>query len=77
MYIRDKPLLSKSDKGRKASVESESVESEDEVFEVEEIRNFKLVGKRRTYEIKWKGYPSSENTWEEESQINVNKFLLY
>jgi len=37
-----------------------------EEFEVETIINHRFFGRRKTlqYLIKWKGYPSSDNTWE-------------
>ena len=43
--------------------EAASVEDED-VFEVEMVADVRKKGKRREYLIKWKGYETSENTWE-------------
>lgn len=44
--------------------------TEDEVFEVEEIRD-RGVGDdgKALYLVKWKGYDSSENTWEPEKNL--------
>lgn len=48
-------------------------------YEVEEIQGLKETSDGKVkYFIKWKGYPSSENTWEEGSNLNcpdlVEKF---
>ena len=40
-----------------------------DIYEVEEILKHKIVGKKKIYFIKWKGYPHSENTWEEEKNL--------
>ena len=39
------------------------IKSEDE-YEVEKILNYKQVSGRPYYLMKWKGYDTSENTWE-------------
>ena len=36
----------------------------DEEWEVEQIINSRLQNRMLQYLIKWKGYPTSENTWE-------------
>jgi len=36
----------------------------EQLYEVEAIRSHKGSGKKRLYQIKWKGYPESDNTWE-------------
>ena len=53
-----------------ASMEAENKKNEEwkrmneELFEIEEIRDMRLKNGRREYLVKWKGYPESENTWE-------------
>ena len=45
-------------------------------WEVEKIVNHRIITKNRKrilqYEVKWKNYPSSENTWELESNMKDN-----
>lgn len=42
-----------------------SKSSDSEHFEVEQIENHRLVNKNAIeFHVKWKGYPSSDNTWE-------------
>jgi len=36
----------------------------EQLYEVEAIRSHKGTAKKRLYQIKWKGYPESDNTWE-------------
>ena len=42
-----------------------------EEFEVEEVINHRHFGKGRRlqYLIKWKGYPTADNTWEPADQV--------
>ena len=42
-----------------------------EEFEVEEVINHRHFGKKRRlqYLIKWKGYPTADNTWEPANQV--------
>lgn len=52
---------------------------DDDVFEVEEIRDTKMRRGRSLYLIKWSGYDSSDNTWEPANNINadlVRDFVL-
>lgn len=45
-------------------------------YEVEEIRGLKQTSNGKVkYFIKWKGYPSSENTWEEGSHLNCPELV--
>lgn len=48
----------------------------EEQFEVEAIRAHKGNGTRRRYLIKWKNYPTSENTWEPETNLSNAKSIL-
>jgi len=45
----------------------------EEEYEVEQIRSHRRWGCRKTlqYLIKWKGYPESDNTWEDANQIHA------
>jgi Chromo (CHRromatin Organisation MOdifier) domain len=45
----------------------------EEEYEVEQIRTHQTWGRHKTlqYLIKWKGYPESDNTWENADQIHV------
>jgi Chromo (CHRromatin Organisation MOdifier) domain len=45
----------------------------EEEYEVEQIRSHRTWGRSRTlqYLIKWKGYPESDNTWENSDQIHA------
>ena len=47
---------------------SEEVEGQEE-FEVEAILAHREQGAQRRYLIKWKGYPTSDNTWEPERNL--------
>src|SRR5712672_462773 len=48
-----------------------------EEFEVETIINHRFVGRRKTlqYLIKWKGYPSSDNTWEPVNNVHAPEIV--
>ena len=50
--------------------------NEEEEWEVEAIINHKGTGNRRRYFIRWKGYPSSENTWEPEKYLKHARTIL-
>jgi Chromo (CHRromatin Organisation MOdifier) domain len=49
----------------------------EEEYEVEQIRSHRTWGRSKTlqYLIKWKGYPESDNTWENADQIHAPKFI--
>ena len=53
----------------------EEEEIESDIYEVEKIIRHKDRSGIRYYEIKWKGYPESENTWEKESNLNCHTLL--
>ena len=44
-------------------------------WEVEDVIRRKGVGRNIRYEVKWKGYPSSENTWEPRAHLNRPSIL--
>ena len=48
-------------------------EQEDDEYEVEKIVDYDRNSQR--YLIKWKGYPSEENTWEPLTNLNCSKML--
>ena len=54
----------------------DSDDDDSDVYEVEEILRHKVVGKKKMYFIKWKGYPHSENTWEEEKNLSCPQKLI-
>ena len=45
------------------STDEDSTDDDDDNYEVEAILAHKFVGRNKTYLIKWKGYPDSENCW--------------
>jgi hypothetical protein len=38
-------------------------------YEVEDIQASRIIEGTRKYLVKWKGYPVSSNTWEEETNF--------
>jgi hypothetical protein len=48
-----------------------------EEFEVEKVLGHRFFGhgKKLQYLIKWKGYPSADNTWEPKNQIFAPKLM--
>lgn len=47
----------------------------EEEYEVEEVLDFRMVGERRQYLLKWKDYPVSESTWEWEENLMCPELL--
>lgn len=43
--------------------------TEEDVYEIEEIVKDRIVNGKKQYFIKWVGYPSSDNTWEDADNI--------
>jgi hypothetical protein len=47
-----------------------AVDSEDDKWEVEHIASKCRMGRQVWYMLKWKGFPSSENTWQRKGDIH-------
>ena len=49
----------------------------EEEFEVEQILGMKQMGRRHKthYLVKWKGYPTSDNSWEPEENLNAKELI--
>ena len=46
-----------------------------EEYEVEAIRDDRIVNGKRQFLLKWKGFPDSENTWEDEKNLNCPQLI--
>ena len=62
--------------GRKNRNTPDLVDGEEE-FEVEKIIDMKQMGRgRKTYYlVKWKGYPTSDNSWEPRENIHADELI--
>ncbi|KAG0376682.1 hypothetical protein BGX24_007379 [Mortierella sp. AD032] len=63
--IEDKDISSKNGADDEVEYEEEEDEAEEVEFDVEEVVGHKYVKGKLHYHIKWKGYDSDENTWED------------
>jgi hypothetical protein len=45
-------------------------------YEIEEIIERQIINKKKWYLVKWKGFDSSENTWEPEQSFAKCKYLM-
>ena len=50
----------------------------EEEYKVEKVIDVKQIGKKHKwhYLIKWKGYPTSDNSWEPENNVQGSKKLI-
>ena len=48
----------------------------EEEWEIEGIMNHKETGKGRLYQIRWKGYPPTEDSWETEEALEHSQDIL-
>jgi chromobox protein 1 len=46
-----------------------------DIFTVERIVGSRARGRKRQYLVKWEGYPSEENTWENEENIFCKELI--
>ena len=68
-----------SEKSTSQSEEEAEEEEEEQEFPVEEIVDHQQTGNKIFYRVKWEGYPSSENTWEDarhlkNCQTKINEY---
>uniref|UniRef100_A0A914BV77 Chromo domain-containing protein n=1 Tax=Acrobeloides nanus TaxID=290746 RepID=A0A914BV77_9BILA len=54
---------------KKSDDEEEEGESGSEIFEVDQILDTKMSGRKRIFLVSWKGFPASENSWEPEDNL--------
>lgn len=69
--IKEYEKSQKSPKGKKSIVpDDDDDDDEDEDYEVEQIVNDKTERGKKFYLVKWKGYPSNDNTWEPATSLS-------
>lgn len=71
-YLDNGPISSSSSS---ENSESEEEDEEEEEFEVESIVKDRIFKGKRQYLLKWKGYPNSENTWENEENLQCFELI--
>ncbi|OHT15493.1 Chromobox protein 3 [Tritrichomonas foetus] len=53
----------------------EDAEEDGEIYEVEKILADRIINGQEQYLIKWKNYPHTDNTWEQEKDLNCPEIL--
>lgn len=67
----------KTGERKKREAASANDEPEEQEFEIEKITNKRGENKTLQYCVKWKGYPESDNTWENYSDLPKNLVKKY
>lgn len=71
-----KVIDSESSTDEKAEEEEDEEDYEEESYEVERILDHKVDWKgNRSFLLKWKGFPHSENTWVKEDDLHCDELL--
>eukprot|EP01116_Phalansterium_solitarium_P004579 TRINITY_DN1560_c0_g1_i3.p1 TRINITY_DN1560_c0_g1~~TRINITY_DN1560_c0_g1_i3.p1 ORF type:complete len:285 (+),score=69.04 TRINITY_DN1560_c0_g1_i3:140-994(+) len=73
--VAKKAKVEKEDKAAKEDQSSSGDESAEDVYEVESVHGRRIHNGKLQYFLKWKGYPASQNSWEDEDNI-FSKDLL-
>ena len=68
---------SSEDNNQQSKVPTKVLDDEEEqTFEIEEVMDHKLGRGGLQFYIKWKGFPTSANTWEPIENLNCPSILL-
>ena len=70
------PYLESDIHGKNFSMPPPDLINGEHEYEVEAIVTHKPQGRRNLYLVKWKGYPTSDNTWEPERNLDNAKQIL-
>jgi hypothetical protein len=73
---RKRKKKSKNKKNELNIYEIRNVEKDENIFEVEKIKEHQIKDKRYIFYIKWKNYDESENSWVKEKDFNQKDLIL-